>query len=124
MIKAKSLIKLLSVAIETGGATLAHPVRDTLKMTRDERGPHPMSDHTVDRSKLWAMETPQTFQAELLREGLARAVSKNLSVTDETSAVELLGHPVSLVDAGYPNPKVTTSADLSYIEFLINKDKT
>ncbi len=67
MIQAKSLTKLLSIASETGGATLAHPVRDTLKMTRDDRGPHPIADHTVDRSKLWAMETPQTFQAELLR---------------------------------------------------------
>ena len=122
MIEAKSLTKLLSVAIETGGATLAHPVRDTLKQTREGEGPHPIADHTVDRSKLWAVETPQTFQAELLREGLARAVSENLSVTDETSAVELLGHPVSLVDPGYPNPKVTTPSDLSYIEFLINKD--
>ena len=122
MIRAQSLVKLLSVATETGGATLAHPVRDTIKQTREDQGPHPIADHTVDRSKLWAVETPQTFQAELLREGLARAVSENLSVTDETSAVELLGHPVSLVDPGYPNPKVTTPSDLSYIEFLINKD--
>jgi len=123
MIRAKSLVKLLSVAIETGGATLAHPVRDTIKQTREDQGPHPIAGHTVDRSSLWAMETPQTFQAELLREGMAQAIAENLSVTDETSAVGLLGHPVSLVDSGYPNPKVTTPADLSYIEFLINKEK-
>jgi 2-C-methyl-D-erythritol 4-phosphate cytidylyltransferase len=123
MIQAKSLNRLLSVASETGAATLAHPVRDTLKQTRDGQGPHPIADHTVDRSKIWAMETPQTFQAGLLREGMARAVSDNLFVTDETSAVELLGHSVSLVDPGYPNPKVTTPSDLSYIEFLINKNK-
>jgi 2-C-methyl-D-erythritol 4-phosphate cytidylyltransferase len=122
MIEAKSLTKLLSVAIKTGGATLAHPVIDTIKQTREDQGPHPIADHTVDRSSLWAMETPQTFQAELLREGMAQALAKNLSVTDETSAVELLGHPVSLVDPGYPNPKVTTPSDLSYIEFLINKN--
>ena len=123
MIRAKSLVKLLSVAIETGGATLAHPVIDTIKQTREDQGSYPIAGHTIDRSSLWAMETPQTFQAKLLREGMVQALAKNLSVTDETSAVGLLGHPVSLVDSGYPNPKVTTPADLSYIEFLINKEK-
>ncbi len=120
MIRPESLIRLLDEAEQRGGAALAHSVRDTLKRVHVANGTPPLTDETVERTNLWAVETPQVFKASLLLEGMNRAFAEGLPITDETSAVELLGQSVSLVDPGYPNPKVTTPADLSYVEFLIN----
>lgn len=124
MIRPESLSKLLTETRQCGGAALAHPVRDTLKRVRDEGNSLPLTEKTVDRENLWAVETPQVFRNDLLRKGMDRSFAENRSVTDETSAVELLGQPVTLIDPGYPNPKITTPEDLSYIEFLLNEKMT
>ncbi len=124
MIRPESLTELLTETRQCGGAALAHPVRDTLKRVRVGEDSLPLTEETVERENLWAVETPQVFRNELLREGVDRAFAENRSVTDETSAVELLGQPVTLVDPGYPNPKITTLGDLSYVEFLLNGKMT
>jgi 2-C-methyl-D-erythritol 4-phosphate cytidylyltransferase len=68
---------------------------------------------------LWAVQTPQAFRVEVIRRAILTARAKNLQLTDDTAACELIGQPVQLVKSTAPNPKVTVPADLSFIESLL-----
>ena len=115
---AKSLIAAtIQAAIETGAAVAAQPVADTIKETDDGK----IISRTVDRSKLWAVQTPQTFRVDVVRRALAAAREKNLVLTDDTAACELIGQPVRLVKSTSPNPKVTVPGDLPFIESLLRQ---
>jgi len=105
----------IAAARETGAAVAAQPVTDTLKETVDGK----IISRTVDRSKLWSVQTPQTFRLEVIRRAISAAREKNLVLTDDTAACELIGQPVQLVKSGTPNPKVTVPADLPFIENLL-----
>ncbi len=105
----------IAAARETGAAVAAQPVTDTLKESADGK----IISRTVDRSKLWSVQTPQTFRVEVIRQAIARAREINLILTDDTAACELIGQPVQLVKALTPNPKVTVPADLPFIESLL-----
>src|SRR5205807_1988382 len=83
-------------------------VRDTIK----ESDGGTRVARTVDRSQLWAVQTPQTFRVEVIRRALAAVRQKGLLVTDDTAACELIGQPVELVGSTAPNPKVTVPGDL------------
>jgi 2-C-methyl-D-erythritol 4-phosphate cytidylyltransferase len=105
----------LLAARETGAAVAAQRVTDTIKESEDGRtvGRH------LDRQRLWAVQTPQTFRVEVIRRAIAAAKAQGLSLTDDTAACELIGQPVRLVLSESPNPKVTVPADLPYIERLL-----
>lgn len=105
----------IAAARETGAAVAAQPVTDTIKETADGK----IISRTVDRSKLWSVQTPQTFRVEVIRRAISTARGKNLVLTDDTAACELIGQPVQLVKATTPNPKVTVPADLPFIENLL-----
>ena len=123
MVRSDSLRLLLREAKKTGGVALARPVRDTLKRARAANVSPAVTTGAVDRTNLWSMETPQAFRAAFLREGINKAFEENVLVTDESSAIELTGRSVTLIDPGYPNPKVTSPADLPYVEFLLRKNE-
>jgi 2-C-methyl-D-erythritol 4-phosphate cytidylyltransferase len=103
-------------AEETGAAVAAHPVTDTIKESADGR----LVQKTLDRSQLWAMETPQTFRSDVIRRAIAAARAKKMLFTDDTAACELIGQPVRLVSSIAPNPKVTLPGDLLFVETLLN----
>jgi len=105
----------IQAARETGAAVAAQPVTDTIKETVDGQ----IISRTVDRSKLWSVQTPQTFQVDVIRCAIAAAREKNLILTDDTAACELIGQPVRLVKSASPNPKVTVPADLPFVESLL-----
>jgi len=105
----------IAAAREMGAAVAALPVTDTIKESADGR----FAERTVDRSKLWAVQTPQTFRVEVIRRALAEVKRQRLHVTDDTAACELIGQPVRLVAGAAPNPKVTVPNDLPYIELLL-----
>jgi 2-C-methyl-D-erythritol 4-phosphate cytidylyltransferase len=65
------------------------------------------------------VQTPQTFRVDVIRRALAEVRARNLHITDDTAACELIGQPVRLVTSAAPNPKVTTPADLPYVELLL-----
>jgi 2-C-methyl-D-erythritol 4-phosphate cytidylyltransferase len=65
------------------------------------------------------METPQVFTHELITRAYARVVERELTITDDASAVELLGHSIALLENAHANPKLTTPTDLAYLEFLL-----
>jgi 2-C-methyl-D-erythritol 4-phosphate cytidylyltransferase len=104
-------------AEETGAAVAAQPVTDTIKESADGR----LIERTLDRSKLWSMQTPQTFRVEVIRRALTAVRKRWLVFTDDTAACELIGQPVRLVSRVAPNPKVTVPGDLSLIETLLRK---
>jgi len=107
----------IKFADETGAAVAAHPVTDTIKESADGR----LIQHTLDRSKLWAVETPQTFRLGVIRRAIEVARSRNMLFTDDTAACELIGQPVRLVSSIAPNPKVTVPGDLPFVEVLLNQ---
>lgn len=102
-------------AVETGAAVAAQPVTDTIKQSADGR----FVQRTLDRSRLWSVQTPQTFRVEVIRRALTEARRCKLVFTDDTAACELIGQPVRLVSWVAPNPKVTLPGDLPFVESLL-----
>lgn len=105
----------IEAARESGAAVAAQHVSDTIKQSDDGQF---IARH-LDRSRLWAVQTPQTFRVEVIRKALRAVHEKGLLVTDDTAACELIGQPVRLVESAKPNPKVTVPADLHCIELLL-----
>ncbi len=113
-----ALIAATFAAARAGGAAVAaQRVTDTIK----ESDGGALVVRTVDRARLWAVQTPQTFRVEIIRRALAAVRDRGLRVTDDTAACELIGQPVQLVEAGSPNPKATSPADLPLIELLLRE---
>jgi 2-C-methyl-D-erythritol 4-phosphate cytidylyltransferase len=105
----------IDAARETGAAVAAQAVTDTVKESTDGK----TISRTLDRSKLWSVQTPQTFRVEIIRRAISAARAKGLLLTDDTAACELIGQSVRLVSGSAPNPKVTVPADLPFIETLL-----
>ena len=103
--------EIISATVEAarkyGAATPAVPVKDTIKSA--ENG---VVTGTPDRSKLFAVQTPQVFEAALIKGALTKAIRDNIPVTDDCSAVEAMGYPVHLVEGSYRNIKITTQEDM------------
>jgi 2-C-methyl-D-erythritol 4-phosphate cytidylyltransferase len=113
LIRPDQLVALHKIVRRERAVVLAHRVTDTIKEHRGEG-----RLRTLDRSHLWAMETPQVFARELIDRAYAQVAAKKLRITDDAAAVELLGQPIALLENPQPNPKLTTPADLAYLEFL------
>ena len=99
-----------------GAAAPAIPVKDTIKVV--EGG---IVTTTPDRNTLKAIQTPQVFDFDLLRGALKKAASDKLAITDDCSAVELLGFKVRIVEGDERNIKVTTPMDLKIAELLLEE---
>jgi 2-C-methyl-D-erythritol 4-phosphate cytidylyltransferase len=107
----------VAAAREVGAAVAAQPVTDTIKESHDGK----LIERTLDRSRLWAVQTPQTFRVEVIRRALGEVRRRGLLVTDDTAACELIGQPVQLVLSPQPNPKVTRPEDLPCVEALLRR---
>jgi 2-C-methyl-D-erythritol 4-phosphate cytidylyltransferase len=105
----------IQAARETGAAVAAQPVTDTIKESADGE----IISRTLDRAKLWSVQTPQTFRVEVIRRAISAARERKMILTDDTAACELIGQPVRLVKSHSPNPKVTVPGDLPFIETLL-----
>ena len=114
----QQLVGLLKIVRREHAVVLAHRVTDTIKQHSGEG-----RLKTLDRNALWAIETPQVFSRELITKAYARVMERGLRITDDASAVELLGHPIAILENPHPNPKLTTPADLSYFEFVSDSIK-
>jgi 2-C-methyl-D-erythritol 4-phosphate cytidylyltransferase len=100
-----------------GAAALAEPINDTLKRADADLA----VKEPVDRNGVYAMQTPQVFARKLLEEAYRLVAKKNVSVTDEVSAVELLGRKVVLVPNHDFNFKITYPRDLPLAEFVLKQ---
>src|SRR4029453_9861267 len=108
LVPAELIARGLEAARETGAAAPAVPIADTVK----EAEPDGVVLRTVDRSRLWAGQTPQGFRYELLMRA-HREVSED--VTDDAAMVEALGERVRLFEGGRANLKVTTMEDVDLV---------
>ena len=93
-------------------------MKDTIK-TAENR----IVTGTPDRASLFAVQTPQVFDFDLLRGALQRALEQSLPITDDCSAVEAMGMSVYLTDGSDENIKVTTPTDLLLAEAIL-KERT
>jgi 2-C-methyl-D-erythritol 4-phosphate cytidylyltransferase len=107
----------IEAAKKNGAAVASQQITDTIKESADGK----IVSRTLDRSKLWSVQTPQTFRVEIIRRAISAAREKNLIFTDDTAACELIGQPVQLVPSASPNPKITVPADLPFIELLLRR---
>ncbi|WP_043931604.1 2-C-methyl-D-erythritol 4-phosphate cytidylyltransferase [Bacillus sp. EB01] len=115
-ITTEQICRLLETAEQDGAAVLAVPVKDTVKKVIEDR-----VVETIERSSLWAVQTPQAFRISLLREAHQRAEREGFLGTDDASLVERLGHRVSVVFGDYNNIKLTTKEDLVFAEAIIRQ---
>jgi 2-C-methyl-D-erythritol 4-phosphate cytidylyltransferase len=99
-------------AARYGAVVLAMPVKDTIKMSN----PDGTVLKTLDRESLWQIQTPQTFQVNVIKEAYYRAAEDGFVGTDDASLVERLGVKVHILPGSYTNIKITTPEDL----FLAN----
>lgn len=107
--------ELLSAAGEFGAATLAVPVKDTVK----ESGGDGFVAVTPDRSRLWLTQTPQGFLYPLIMEAHRQARDRGAVYTDDASLVEAMGYRVRIVTGSYRNIKITTAEDILVAEALL-----
>ena len=107
--------RVYATAREHGAASLASPVADTLKRADENR----VVCGSVDRERLYAMQTPQIFARQLLLDAYAQVAAKQLTITDEVSAVEALGREVVLVPNEQFNFKITYPPDLALAELVL-----
>lgn len=98
----------------TGAAAPAVPLVDTVKRTENGR-----TVETVDRSQLWAVQTPQIFEAGLIKAATQKALDDGELLTDDCGAVERMGMPVTLTSGSPENLKITTPLDLILGEAIL-----
>ena len=108
------LSEVIQTASKCAAAAPAIPVKDTLKRAADG-----IVQETPDRSHFFAVQTPQVFEADLIRAALHQAVEQDLPITDDCSAVERLGMKVTLTAGSEENIKITTPVDLIIAEALL-----
>ena len=106
--------RTIALARRTNAAAPAVPVKDTIKVVRDGR-----VESTPDRALLRAVQTPQVFDAQLLRAALQAARDAGGAVTDDCAAVERLGMKVTMTLGDPCNRKITTPIDLVIGEAIL-----
>jgi 2-C-methyl-D-erythritol 4-phosphate cytidylyltransferase len=106
--------RVVDAARETGAAVPAVPLDDTIKEAEKNR-----VVRTLDRSRLFRVQTPQGFALGLLQKALERAKAEGAEGTDEASLVERLGLPVALVPGDPRNIKITSPLDLTMAEAFL-----
>ena len=99
-----------------GAAAPAIPVKDTIKTVKGG-----LVESTPDRAFLYAVQTPQVFDTDLLKAALRKAQAQGTAVTDDCSAVENLGMKVKIVEGEERNIKITTPLDLKIAEAILEE---
>ena len=107
--------RVIEAAQRCGAAAPAIPVKDTIKTVREDGA----VEETLERSRLRAVQTPQVFEASLLKAALQAALEERAVLTDDCSAVERLGKVVYLIEGEETNLKITTPTDLILAEALL-----
>ena len=120
--------KCICAARKTGAAIPAARLQDTIKRTIptstvSANGSYPLIEATLDRLQLWAAQTPQTFQLDLIRRAYEPLIQKRIVVTDDAAAVERLGHLVSIIETTASNLKITVHDDLVFAEAILSNRK-
>jgi len=114
LITPKLIDQAVAQAAQHGAAAVAVRPIDTIR-----RGEGQVFQVTLDRDKLWQMQTPQVFSCDVILAAHQRAFDQGLKGTDDVALVEALGHQVHVVQGRYDNIKVTTPEDLLFVEAVL-----
>jgi 2-C-methyl-D-erythritol 4-phosphate cytidylyltransferase len=109
--------EVIEAAKKHRAAVLAVQPKDTIKLSSGVS----FVQTTLDRTKLWAVQTPQCFAADLLMKAYESALKDDFVGTDDASLVERLGIGVSIVEGSYDNIKITTQDDLDLAELILRR---
>jgi 2-C-methyl-D-erythritol 4-phosphate cytidylyltransferase len=113
----ENIIDSVDAAYEYGAASVAVPVKDTVKVSDAEN----FASETLDRSRLWSIQTPQAFRYDIIIQAHERAVKEGFIGTDDAVLVERMGQKMKLVMGNYYNIKITTKEDLSMARAIIEE---
>ena len=116
-VRPEMIDEMIRAGWQTQAAAPSTPVTDTVKVADDDR----WVASTPDRSTLYAVQTPQVFQANILKAALQAALASGEPVTDDCAAVERLGKRVWLAEGDVENIKITTPVDLIIVEALLRQ---
>ena len=112
LVSGQSILATFAAAQKSKAAALARRVTETLKRAT----PDGVTTASVSRDDLWIMETPQIFSRELIVRAYENISQGDSLITDEVSALQLLGQGTTLVENPHPNPKITVQADLDALQ--------
>jgi 2-C-methyl-D-erythritol 4-phosphate cytidylyltransferase len=110
---------LTAAASVYGGAIVAVPVKDTIKKAMNKT-----VVETVERSSLWAVQTPQAFRLSILKKAHMLAERDGFIGTDDASLLERTGEEVIIIEGNYDNIKITTQEDLYFAEAILHKNRS
>ena len=117
LITPEEIERVFSVACKEGAAVLAAPVTDTLKQVDANE----TICGSIEREHVFAMQTPQIFSRALLVEAYDRVASQSRRITDEVSAVQMIGTRIAVVPARDQNMKITFASDLPVAELILRQ---
>ncbi|MBD1382788.1 2-C-methyl-D-erythritol 4-phosphate cytidylyltransferase [Metabacillus arenae] len=117
-VKQERIQELVQAAYEHGAATVAVPVKDTIKRVYE----YEVSE-TVERSSLWAIQTPQAFRLSLILHAHRKAAEESFLGTDDCSLVERLNEKVKIITGDYTNIKLTTPDDLLIAKAIMESER-
>ncbi|MFA9556449.1 2-C-methyl-D-erythritol 4-phosphate cytidylyltransferase [Evansella sp. AB-rgal1] len=115
-INQSSIHTLVTSVLTKGSSIIATPVKDTIKQVING-----VVAETVDRSSLWAVQTPQAFRLETLLYAHRQAELTSYLGTDDASLLEYVGEMVHVVEGDYENIKITTPEDMLFGEAILQK---
>ncbi|WYP26676.1 2-C-methyl-D-erythritol 4-phosphate cytidylyltransferase [Alkalihalobacillus sp. FSL W8-0930] len=108
--------ELVKATSKDGGAVVGVRMKDTVKRVSQNA-----IVETIDRSELWAVQTPQAFWRDSLLDGHKRAEEEGFVATDDASIMEWVGSKIVMVEGDYSNLKITTPEDLLMAEAILRK---
>ena len=111
------LDRCAKAALNTKGFIAAVPVKDTIKQVDEQK----IITNTPERDRLWAAQTPQGFEVELLKQCHDRGMKESWQVTDDAALLEKCGIAVQIVEGEETNLKVTTPVDLAIAQFILQQ---
>lgn len=110
------IAEALEVTAAKRATTAAVPVKDTVTMVARDTG---VIERTLERDRLYLIQTPQTFERALICQAHRRAQAEGFAGTDDAGLVERLGVPVAVIRGSYDNIKITTQEDLLFAEAIL-----
>lgn len=113
----KEITQSIETAKYFGASIVAVRAKDTMKQASTDG----RVEKTLNRSSLWSVQTPQTFQRQILIDAYANAAKLNITATDDSFLAEQIGVLPIIVEGSYENIKITTPDDLLLAELLLKR---
>jgi len=112
------IIRVIEAMEKFPAITTGVPAKDTIKYIDKDL----FVKETLNRDKLYYIQTPQAFRYDILKNAHEK-VKAEINITDDASLVEMMGQKVKIIDGDYENIKITTPIDLKMAEFLLSEGK-